>query len=282
MELKRFEKNMVNEIVSLFRETVLTINVKDYSEDQVKAWAGNSQTMDEWADRLEKSLAYVGLMDEEIVGFGNLSDNGLIDLLFVHKNHQAEGIGSMIVNQLEADAVLHNINHLTTEASITAKAFFLAHGYQVQKEQSKFVAGVQFINYKMSKILSGVMTMTSPIKSQINTIFVHVSDLKKSAAWYAGLLGQTYDPAEVSDPVYNMKMNHYTGLTLDAGPEGKKKVINPSPYPLFNFHTDDIHASFEFVANVGFQIESDIVEFDDFSFFTVKDPDNHIIMVCTG
>lgn len=106
----------------------------------------------------------------------------------------------------------------------------------------------------------------SAVKSQINTIFVHVSDLKKSVVWYARLLGQTYEPAEVSDP----------------GPEGEKKVINPSPYPLFNFHTDDIHASFEFVANAGFQIESDIVEFDDFSFFTVKDPNNHIIMVCTG
>lgn len=124
--------------------------------------------------------------------------------------------------------------------------------------------------------------MTSPIKSQINTVFVHVSDLRKSVEWYAGLLGQTYEPTEVSDPVYNMKIDHHTGLTLDAGPEKEKKIIIPTSYPLFNFHTDDIHASYEFVKESGIELDSGIVEFDDFSFFTVKDPDHHVIMICTG
>ncbi|ASN03556.1 glyoxalase/bleomycin resistance/dioxygenase family protein [Virgibacillus necropolis] len=124
--------------------------------------------------------------------------------------------------------------------------------------------------------------MSSPIKNQINTIFVHVSDLSKSVEWYARLLGETYEPSEVSEPVFKMKINHHTGLTLDAGPKVEKKIINPSLYPLFNFHTDNIHDSYEFVKDIGYQIDSEIVEFDDFSFFTIKDPNQHIIMICTG
>lgn len=124
--------------------------------------------------------------------------------------------------------------------------------------------------------------MISPVKSQINTIFVHVSDLGRSVEWYAKLLGQEYNQQEVSDPVHNMEVSHHTGLTLDAGPCGEQKEIIPSPYPLFNFHTDDIQASFEFVKELRIELDSGIVEFDDFSFFTVKDPDNHIIMICTG
>ncbi|WP_404450955.1 VOC family protein [Virgibacillus necropolis] len=122
----------------------------------------------------------------------------------------------------------------------------------------------------------------SPIKSQINTIFVHVSNLAKSVEWYSWLLGQTYELSKISDPVYNMNINHHTGLTLDAGPEKEKKVIKPSSYPLFNFHTDDIHAAYEFVKKSGIELDSDLEEFDDFSFFTVKDPDQHVIMICTG
>lgn len=124
--------------------------------------------------------------------------------------------------------------------------------------------------------------MTSPIKNQINTVFVHVSDLGKSVKWYAQLLDQTYNSHEVIDPVFNIKINQYTGLTIDAGPKEGKKLISSSPYPLFNFHTDDIYASYEFVQGLDYKIDSEIVTFDDFSFFTVKDPDNHIIMICTG
>ncbi|ASN03557.1 GNAT family N-acetyltransferase [Virgibacillus necropolis] len=153
MELKRFEKNMINEVVTVFRETILTINRKDYSMEQVKVWANNSQTLDEWLDRFEKSTTYVAIINGVIVGFGNLTEDGWIDLLYVHKDHQAEGIASGIVNQLEKDAKLRMINRLSTDASITAKPFFLSHGYQTHKEQSKLIAGVSFTNYKMTKLI---------------------------------------------------------------------------------------------------------------------------------
>ncbi|WP_172840458.1 GNAT family N-acetyltransferase [Virgibacillus phasianinus] len=281
MELKRFESNRINEVITLFRETILTVNTKDYSKEQVEEWANNRHTVDEWVNRLDTSLTYIALINDKIVGFGNMTDEGLVDLLYVHKNHQAEGIGSMLVTQLEADAKRQNFNCITTEASITAKPFFLSKGYFVHQKQLKLIAGTRLTNYKMVKELGGIK-MDSPIKNQINTIFVHVTDLAKSVEWYTKLLGQGYTGTEVSDPVYNLKINDHTGLTVDAGLKGEVKTIIPSPYPLFNFHTADINTSYEFVENTGFQIDSDIVEFDDFAFFTVKDPDNHIIMICTG
>lgn len=67
--------------------------------------------------------------------------------------------------------------------------------------------------------------MNSPIKNQINTVFVHVRNLKESVKWYSQLLDQSVDLTEVYDPVYNTKINHYTGLTLDAGPPGIEKDI---------------------------------------------------------
>ncbi|GGB48886.1 VOC family protein [Virgibacillus dakarensis] len=124
--------------------------------------------------------------------------------------------------------------------------------------------------------------MLSPIENQVNTIFVHVSDLKNSVKWYSRILGKEYDINAVSDPVYNIQLNHHTGLTLDAGPVGVVKEKSSSTYPLFNFHTDDIHKAYTYVKELGFSIQSEIVDFNDFSFFTVRDPDDNIIMICTG
>ncbi|XXM73140.1 VOC family protein [Lysinibacillus sphaericus] len=124
--------------------------------------------------------------------------------------------------------------------------------------------------------------MKSPIVNQINTVFVHVSNLKESVRWYSELLGQEYDLNVVEDPVHNMEINHFTGLTLDAGPAGMRKQLNPLGEPLFNFHTEDIDEAFTFVKEMGVQVAGGIVRFDDFSFFTVKDPDGNVVMICTG
>lgn len=124
--------------------------------------------------------------------------------------------------------------------------------------------------------------MNSPIKNQMNTVFVHVSHLKESVQWYSQLLGQNVDLTEVSNPVYNIEVNHYTSLTLDAGPTGIEKDIKNIKFPLFNFHTDDIHQSYAYVKKLGYQIMSDIIKFDNFSYFNISDPDDNLIMICTA
>lgn len=88
--------------------------------------------------------------------------------------------------------------------------------------------------------------------------------------------------AEVSNPVYNVTMNHTTGLMLDAGPPGMMKEVTPASHPLFNLHTDDIDESYAYVKELDVQIESNITRFDDFAFFHISDPDGNIIMICTG
>ncbi|MBN8193276.1 VOC family protein [Bacillus sp. NTK074B] len=123
--------------------------------------------------------------------------------------------------------------------------------------------------------------MKSPIVNQINTVFVHVSNLKESVRWYSELLGQPYDLEEVQDPVYNLAINHFTGLTLDAGPEGVRKEFSHK-HPLFNFHTENIEEAYSYVEGLKYEVVSEITRFDDFSFFVIQDPDGNRVMICTG
>ncbi|PFA62814.1 glyoxalase/bleomycin resistance/dioxygenase family protein [Bacillus sp. AFS015802] len=124
--------------------------------------------------------------------------------------------------------------------------------------------------------------MKSPILNQINTVFVHVSNLKESVRWYSELLGQPYELDQVEDPVYNLSINHFTGLTLDAGPEGEKKDSVKNEHPLFNFHTENIEEAYSYVKELNYEIVSEMTRFDDFSFFVIQDPDGNRVMICTG
>ncbi len=124
--------------------------------------------------------------------------------------------------------------------------------------------------------------MNSPVMNKINTVFVHVSDLEKSVKWYTQLLGQDDDTISIEKPVYNINVVGQTGLTLDAGPEKVTKKQSTSEYPLFNFHTANIEQSYMYVKELGYDIKSEIVHFDDFSYFMIRDPDRNMIMICTG
>ncbi len=124
--------------------------------------------------------------------------------------------------------------------------------------------------------------VNSPITNKINTIFVHVNNLERSVKWYSQLLGQDHDPVIIERPVYNIDIDGHTGLTLDAGPEGVTKKQSSNEHPLFNFHTENIDRSYAYVKGLGYKVESEIIRFDDFSFFTVLDPDRNVIMICTG
>lgn len=124
--------------------------------------------------------------------------------------------------------------------------------------------------------------MNNPIQNKVNTIFIHVTDLAQSVKWYSDLLGQDYDLNTVQRPVYNLKVDQQVGITLDAGPEGEVKKLGNQSYPLFNFHTDNIDEAYNFIKQLDYDVESEIVRFEDFSYFNLKDPDGNIIMICTG
>lgn len=89
------------------------------------------------------------------MGFGSLDDKGDVDMLFVHKDRQGQGIGSTILEELEHMAVERGKEHVSLFSSITAKPFFEHVGYAVERENSAVRNGVPLANYLMSKPVAG-------------------------------------------------------------------------------------------------------------------------------
>lgn len=147
MEIRKYQPSDCEELARLFYNTVHTINVKDYTEEQLNVWATGEVDLEKWNQSLQEHFSVVMVDNENIVGFGDIDRTGYLDRLFVHADYQGKGIATAICEQLE-QAIQGSI---VTHASITAKPFFEKRGYRVIKEQQVERQGIFLINYMMEK-----------------------------------------------------------------------------------------------------------------------------------
>jgi putative acetyltransferase len=136
----------------LFYDTVHTVNARDYTPEQLAVWAAGQVDLAAWS---QSFLAHTTLVAEEngqIVGFGDMDGSGYLDRLYVHRGWQGRGVASALCQALEAAVPA---KAYTTQASITAKPFFLRRGWQVLREQQVERGGVLLTNYVMEKPLPG-------------------------------------------------------------------------------------------------------------------------------
>ena len=94
-------------VADMFYNTVLNVNVGDYSVAQVEAWAGPAPDPEMWERRIAEDDArnmFVATKEDRVVGFAELEEDGHVDTLFVHHQYQGCGIASALLDRIEAEA----------------------------------------------------------------------------------------------------------------------------------------------------------------------------------
>ena len=148
MLLRPYTPADLDELLTLFYETVHTVNARDYTPPQLDAWAPREVDRARWDSTLQAHTSLVAVEAGQIIGFGDIDTTGYLDRLYVHKDHQREGIGAAICDALERAVTAETI---TTDASITARLFFERRGYRVVQPQTVYRQGVALTNYRMEK-----------------------------------------------------------------------------------------------------------------------------------
>ena len=64
-----YDKKYLKQIVELFINTVHNINKKDYSKEQLNAWANPKYDLKTWKKRFKKSKPHLCIFEDEVVGF---------------------------------------------------------------------------------------------------------------------------------------------------------------------------------------------------------------------
>lgn len=147
-EIRKYTPSDCGELYRLFYGSVHFAAAKDYSAEQLDAWAPENADLKKWNRSFKEKLTLVALADGKPAGFGNIDKTGYLDMLYVHKDYQNIGIASALCGRLEAEVPCGKI---TVHASLTAKPFFEKRGYAVVKEQRVSRRGVLLTNYIMEK-----------------------------------------------------------------------------------------------------------------------------------
>ena len=135
LELRPLAERDIPEMQALFRDTVLHVNVRDYSLEEVEDWASCGDSVEHWC-RLLSENAFVGAFDAQgrLAGFSSMNADGHLHSMFVHKDRQGRGVAGSLLSEVEKMAHGYGVRIIGLEASVTARPFFEAHGYSVVKE----------------------------------------------------------------------------------------------------------------------------------------------------
>ena len=151
MEIRAYERGDLDALLRLFYDTVHAVNLGDYTQAQVDAWADGCPDRAAWERSLAEHVSLVALAGEKIIGFGDIDESGYLDRLYVHKDFQQRGVATALCDRLEAHARGKTV---TAHASITALPFFLRRGYRLVRPQTVFRKGVALNNFLVEKPLS--------------------------------------------------------------------------------------------------------------------------------
>lgn len=148
MILRKYKPSDCENLTRLFYNTIHSVNARDYTEEQLNAWATGDVNLEGWNKSLLENITVVVVEDDVIIGFGDIEKNGYLQRLYVHKDYQNIGVATLICNELEN---VVNTDKISVHASITAKAFFEQRGYNVIKEQMVERKDIFLTNYFMEK-----------------------------------------------------------------------------------------------------------------------------------
>ena len=155
MDVRHSKPDEYPELWQLFHDTVHHVNQRDYSPQQLAAWAPGEVDQSRWALRMESIDPFVVINDDQIVGFSDIQPHGLVDMFYVHHAWQRKGVGSRLFAEIHRKAEQMKLHELHSHVSITARPFFEAHGFQVVTSQLVTINGVKLNNYDTKRKLAG-------------------------------------------------------------------------------------------------------------------------------
>lgn len=153
-EVRPVTEDDIPELRELFRSTVLSINIKDYTKEEVEDWASCGDSTERWKELLSENT-YIVAIDAcgRIIGFSSMNANGHLHSMFVHKDWQNKGVATVLLSEVEKIAAKYGVTEIISEVSITARPFFEKHGYEVVKVQKRRANRLELTNFVMKKRL---------------------------------------------------------------------------------------------------------------------------------
>lgn len=153
LQIRRFEPGDEPALYRVFHSAIHQIAARDYSPEQLVAWAPAGIDPELWAKRMRGMRPFVATAGAELVGYADLQPTGYIDHFFVGGSRPRQGIGTLLMRRLHAEAHALGLGELSSDVSLTAQPFFAQHGFRIIEQRSPVLRGVVIPNTRMRKVL---------------------------------------------------------------------------------------------------------------------------------
>jgi putative acetyltransferase len=129
MHLRDFRNDDLPDVIAVFRDAIHHIASSDYDADQLCAWAQFTEDVEAVRMQLCRGKSVIAEDDLGVVAFGQLHPADHINYLYCRQRGRGKGYAGRILHHLEVEAARPGVRVLHTEASLTARKFFVKHGY---------------------------------------------------------------------------------------------------------------------------------------------------------
>ena len=156
MHIRYYAPGEETALLSIFQSSVRGQASRDYTPEQIDAWAPRELPpgyLQQWLERIASNRPWVVDVDGRLAAFADLQASGYIDQFFVATEYAGQGIGKALMQHLHGVAAAQGITRLHAHVSLTAQPFFARCGFAVEEEQLPVVRGVALRNAVMGKTL---------------------------------------------------------------------------------------------------------------------------------
>lgn len=151
IQIRRYHHGEEAALFEIFYSAIHLVAKRDYSAEQVNAWAPRSLDPGRWEKRIRSINPFVAELNGELVGYADVQVSGYIDHFFVSGLHPRRGIGSLLMGRLLEEAAASGIRTLTSDVSRTAQPFFRKFGFVVIEQRYPECFGVIVPNALMRR-----------------------------------------------------------------------------------------------------------------------------------
>lgn len=157
IEIKEYDNKYAQEMSKIIIQNLLEVNSKDYGLEFVKKSVKDFTPEEIKKIFPKRTKVFVALEDNKVIGTAGLdkswyNDDGEYWILtvFVDIAHHKQGIGKMLIRELEKFALTISVKKLVIPASITGCEFYHKLGYEYANGKKEFNKEKMYI---MEKIL---------------------------------------------------------------------------------------------------------------------------------
>jgi len=154
MQLRRFRAGDEAALFRVFCSSIRDIAARDYTPQQIAAWASEDIDAHHWVALMRKLQPFVVEIAGDIAGYADVQSDGYIDHFFVSGKYPRQGVGRLLMNAILKEATRLKLSELTAQVSKTAEPFFRQQGFVVVERGFPVRRGVTLENARMCKLLS--------------------------------------------------------------------------------------------------------------------------------